>query len=219
MSDVYFDYWPLSPASTEMDVLLVAARQQVVESRTTLLEDIGVHPVVCDVDGLALMKTIMRKSPALRGRSFGIVNVGASGMNLVFATDQDPLVVRDVTFEETRSRRTVDDEPVEETTAPASGGKSGPSLDCGGGHKGGEAVRRIPPGTPSGIHGWTSCFSVEGKRSIRGCRRRCRAHWRFPRSRSIPSTKSNGTPIIGCRHWPISEGVAVGLALHRDNHG
>ncbi len=105
MRDIYFDYWILPPsrhgsAPTDIELLLVAAKQQVVENQKTLLEEIGVHPIVCDVDGLALMNMVMGKSRALRGQSFGIVNVGANGMNIAFVGDETPLLVRDVSFEE-----------------------------------------------------------------------------------------------------------------------
>ncbi len=106
MRDVHFDYWVLpssrrAAASGEMELVLVAAKQRVVERRKTLLKDIGVCPMVCDVDGLALVNMVMAKHRALRGRSFGIVNVGANGMNIVFVGHEAPLLVRDVNFDET----------------------------------------------------------------------------------------------------------------------
>ena len=229
MSDIYFDYWILprtQPASTEMDLLLVAAKQQVVESRKTLLEEIGVHPIVCDVDGLALMKTIMRKSPAFRGRSFGMVNVGASGMNVLLVADDQPLMVRDVGFDGiSSSGRAPDDE--------------GPVEDAAGYGPGGTGNPENPLMVTEAIQEITSCFEsvlerhpgldVEKLFLCGGRSRNPRLHGELQNALGIPTQPFNPFDGIegpadhqGRHHLSASAhlgGVAVGLALHQDNHG
>ncbi len=228
MSDIYFDYWILSrpqPASAEMDLLLVAAKQQVVESRKTLLEEIGVRPIVCDVDGLALMKAMMRNSPAFRGRSFGMVNVGASGMNVLLVADERPLMVRDISFDGTVPGHAMDD------AAPAEG-------DAGRG-PGGTELPAPPLGVTEVIREIKSCFEsvlerhpgldVEKVFLCGGRSGHPRLRGELSNALGIPVLPFN--PFDGIEgladhrdrdHLSASAhlgGVAVGLALHQDNHG
>ena len=228
MSDIYFDYCILprtQPASMETELLLVAAKRQVVESRKSLLEEIGVHPIVCDVDGLALMKTMMRKRPAFRGRSFGMVNVGASGMNVLFVADERPLMVRDVGFDGTSSGYAIDDAvTVEGVAGHGPSGTDDPEspLDMT------EVIREI-----------TYCFEsvlechpgldVEKFFLCGGRSGNPRLHSELQNALGIPTLQFNPfDEIEGLAdhrdrdHLSASAhlgGVAVGLALHQDNHG
>ena len=235
MSDVYFDYWVLPPpqpqaASTETELLLVAAKQQAVESRKTLLEEIGVHPIVCDVDGLALMKTIMRKSPAFRGRSFAVANVGASGMNIVFVADEHPLVIRDVSFEGTSSSRPVDDVPeasVEDAAAHGSlqGGTGGRTEHAS---VVAEVIREIKCSFESVLDRHPG-LDVEKLFLCGGQSIHPRLQRGLQNALAIPTLAFNPFDEIEClvdhqdrNHLSASAhlgGVAVGLALHQDNHG
>lgn len=228
MNDVYFDYWILPQprsAAEELELLLVAAKQQVVESRKTLLEEIGVHPIVCDVDGLALMKTIMRTRRASRGKSFAVANVGAGGMNIIFVADEQPLVVRDVAFEETSSSPTAVDAVAVEGSAWQGSFQAGtdspenPSARA-------EIVREIK-----------CCFESVLERYPKvdvGKLFLCGGQSNDPRLRTelhdalgIPALSFNPFEEIECsadrqdRLWASAHlgGVAVGLAIHQDNHG
>ena len=228
MNDIYFDYWILpqpQPAPEEMDLLLVAAKQQVVESRKTLLEEIGVHPIVCDVDGLALMKTMMRFRQASRGKSFAIVNVGASGMNIVFVADEQPLVVRDVIFAETSSSLTTVD-------AVAGEGAAGH-----GSFQAGTDSPENPSAMAAAVREIKRCFeSVLERHPELDVEKLflCGGQSNNPR---LQSALHDGLGIPALRFNPFDEiecsadhrdrllaaahlgGVAVGLALHQDNHG
>ena len=231
MSDVYFDYWILpSPqpqrASTETELLLVAAKQQVVESRKTLLEEIGVHPVVCDVDGLALLKTVMRKSPASRGRSFGIANVGASGMNIVLVADEHPLMVRDVSFDGTSSgRATGDATGVEDAAGHGPGGTEDPENS----RVTEEVIREIKYCFESVLERYPGLDVVEKLFLCGGRSGNPGLHGELQDALAIPTLPFNPFDAIeGLAdhqdHDCLSAsahlgGVAVGLALHQDNHG
>lgn len=228
MSDICFDYWILprtQPASTETDLLLVAAKQQVVESRKTLLEEIGVRPIVCDVDGLALMKTIMRKSPTVRGRSFGMVNLGASGMNMLLVADEHPLMVRDVSFDGTSSGHAIDDAvAVEGAAGHGSGGTDNPEnpLDVT------EVVREIQYCFESVLERYPG-LDMDKLFLCGGRSRNPRLHRELENALRIPTLPFNPfDEIEGLAdhqdrdHLSASAhlgGVAVGLALHQDNHG
>ena len=228
MSEIYFDYWILPRtqlASTETELLLVAAKQQVVESRKTLLEEIGVHPIVCDVDGLALMKTMMRKSPAFRGKSFGMVNVGASGMNVILVANEHPLMVRDVSFDGTSSGRALDDAVAfEDASGHGPGGTGGlehPSVVA-------EVVREIKCCFESALERYPG-VDVEKLFLCGGRSRNPGLHSELQNALGIPTLPLNPFDEVECPadhqdrdHLSASAhlgGVAVGLALHQDNHG
>lgn len=230
MNDIYFDYWILPQprlASEEMELLLVAVKQQVVESRKTLLEEIGVHPIVCDVDGLALMKTIMRTRPASRGKSFAVANVGASGMNVIFVADEQPLVVRDVIFEETSSSLTAVDAVTVEGAAEH------------GTFQAGTESSKNPSATAEAVREIRCCFeSVLERHPELDVAKLflCGGQSNNPRLRS-ELHNALAIPILSFNPFEQMEyagdhqdrghlsaaahlgGVAVGLALHQDNHG
>ena len=228
MNEIYFDYWILPqprPAPKELELLLVAAKQQVVESRKTLLEEIGVHPIVCDVDGLALMKTIMRTRRASRGKSFAVANVGAGGMNIIFVADEQPLVIRDVTFEETSSSLTAGDAVAVEgsawhgsfrarTDAPES-----PSATA-------EIIREIKCCFESVLERYPK-LDVEKLFLCGGQSNDPRLRTELHDALGIPTLPFNPFEEIESsadrqdRLWASAHlgGVAVGLALHQDNHG
>ena len=228
MSDIYFDYWILprpQPASTETDLLLVAAKQQVVDSRKTLLEEIGVHPIICDVDGLALLKTIMRKSPAFRGKSFGMVNVGASGMNIVLVADEHPLMVRDVSFDGISPGRAIDDAvTVEDAAGHGPGGTDNPENPL----VVTEVIREITYCCESVLERHPG-FDVEKFFLCGGRSRNPRLHSELQNALGIPTLPFNPfDEIEGLADHQDRDllsasahlgGVAVGLALHQDNHG
>ena len=228
MNDVYFDYWVLPqprPAPKELELLLVAAKQQVVESRKTLLKEIGVHPVVCDVDGLALMKTIMRTRRASRGKSFAVANVGAGGMNLIVVADERPLVIRDVTLEETSSSLFSGDAlAVEDSTRYGSslagtGSPENPSAMA-------EIVRAIKCCFESVLERYPK-LGVEKLFLCGGKSNDPRLQTELRDALGIPTLPLNPFEEIECssdrrdRLWASAHlgGVAVGLALHQDNHG
>jgi len=228
MNDIYFDYWILPQprsAPKELELLLVAAKQQVIESRKTLLEEIGVHPIVCDVDGLALMKTIMRTRRAFRGKSFAVANVGAGGMNIIFVADEQPLVIRDVTFEETSSSLTGGDAVAVE--GPAWHGSFRARTDAA----------ENPSAMTEIVREIKCCFESVLERDPKLDVEKlflCGGQSHDPRLRTelhdalgIPTLLFNPFEEIECsadrqdRLWASAHlgGVAVGLALHQDNHG
>lgn len=233
MQDIYFDYWILPPsrhgaASTDIELLLVAAKHQVVENRKRLLEEVGVRPVVCDVDGLALLKVVMEKSRTFRGQSFGIVNVGASGLNVAFVGQDDPLLVRDVSFEEIS--------PVQADDAPASSVADDAMHDA---PRSGTTDTGTPPGWGDVVSAVQYCLesvlerypelSMEKIFLCGGQSKHEQLHHALQHALSVPTIALNPFDEIEClahgeAEDPVPElahlgGVALGLALHQDCHG
>ncbi len=230
MRDIYFDYWVLPssrhrPASDDMELLLVAVKQQAVESRKTVLEEVGLHPIVCDVDGLALMNMMMGKSLACRGRSFGIVNVGASGMNLAFVGNEDPLLVRDMSFEEIRSIQTANSEACTQEAVvaqhtPQDGPLQPPSF--------GGIVSEVKCCVESVLERYPEpridkIFLCGGQSKHEQLRRELQEALAIPTIAFNPfdgiDYTANQTELEALSESAHLGGVALGLALHEDNHG
>ena len=233
MRDIYFDYWVLPPSrqgttSTDIELLLVAAKQQVVENRKTFLKDIGVHPIVCDVDGLALMNMVMGKSRALRGQSFGIVNVGASGMNMVFVGHESPLLVRDVSFDDICPVQAVDSQALLMEDDAVHGASQGGATDpCAPPVLDG-VVREVQYCLESVMERYPE-ISMEKIFLCGGHSKNERLHSALQNALSLPTIVLN--PFDEIEYMThradvdhVSEsahlgGVALGLALHQDGHG
>lgn len=98
IKDVNLDYEILSPAeevnaednqdkgqdSGQMDVMLVAAKKDIVEDYIGLLQITGLNPVVLDVDAFALQNAFEMNTENLAG-CYALVNVGAEelGINVI----------------------------------------------------------------------------------------------------------------------------------------
>ncbi len=233
MSDMYFDYWMLpssqhGSASTNIELVLVAAKHQVVEDRKMLLEEIGVHPIVCDVDGLALVNMVMGKSRSLRGQSFGIVNVGAHGMNIAFVGHEDPLLVRDVSFEETCPVPAGDAQTWPVDTDAAQGALRDAAADSCASPTWGGVVREVQYCLESVLERYPES-SMEKIFLCGGQSKNERLRHALQTALSIPTMAFNPfdeieypTSRTERDHWSASAhlgGVALGLALHQDCHG
>lgn len=68
----------------QMQIMLVAAPADLVESRVAVLEEVGLEPLVVDVEAFALMRSLVEFStdPALQGESVALVDMGAGHTDL-----------------------------------------------------------------------------------------------------------------------------------------
>jgi type IV pilus assembly protein PilM len=81
----------------QMDVLLVAAKRELVDQKVMLLQDAGLPPAVVDVDAFALFNAFEYNYPDVARRgSVALVNVGHELSTIVVAHEGVPLVTRDV---------------------------------------------------------------------------------------------------------------------------
>ena len=99
-NDIYWDYHvshrsKLNEASS-MFVNLVAAKKPVVDQRVALVKQCGLRPVVVDVDGLALANMFEMNYPEADQETALLVNVGASGLNMITVGGSGYTVMRDI---------------------------------------------------------------------------------------------------------------------------
>ena len=97
MDDVYIDFQDMKTSSTDNDrtnVMLVAAKKEVVDEFTTMLESIGLTPVIVDIDGFALENAyeIIARDRA----NVALVDIGAEKMSINIISNGVSVVARDI---------------------------------------------------------------------------------------------------------------------------
>ncbi len=109
MEGVQLDFQILDPDGTspQMDVLLVAAKREVVEHKLSLLSDAGLTPAILDVDAFALHNAFERNYPDALTGLVALVNVGHETTNVNLLNDGVPVIVRDIPFGSRRLRETL----------------------------------------------------------------------------------------------------------------
>jgi type IV pilus assembly protein PilM len=106
MENVQLDFQILDPMEDglQMNVLLVAAKREVVDQKVSLLRDAGAPPTVVDVDSFALHNAFEFNYPdAMRG-VVALVNVGHEISTVNVVQDGTLVLTRDVPFGSRRMR-------------------------------------------------------------------------------------------------------------------
>ena len=98
MDNVELDFQILDPESEglQMSVLLVAAKRELVETKVSLLKDIGVDPSVIDVDAFALHNAFEVNYPEAMKGVVGLVNIGHEVTNVNILEEGVPVLTRDL---------------------------------------------------------------------------------------------------------------------------
>src|ERR687886_1764266 len=106
MESVELDFQILDPDAEglEMQVLLVAAKRELVEAKLRLLTDAGLQPGLVDVDAFALHNAFEVNHPDAMTGVVGLVNIGHEVTNINILDDGVPLLTRDLTVGTRRFR-------------------------------------------------------------------------------------------------------------------
>jgi len=96
---VELDFQILDPdgAGMQMDVLLVAAKRDLVEEKTQLLAQAGLEPAVVDVDAFALHNAFELNYPDAQRGGVALINIGHEVTNVNILLHGVPLLTRDLT--------------------------------------------------------------------------------------------------------------------------
>lgn len=86
-----------SQQSGQMDVVLVAAKKDLVNEYTSVIAEAGLEPEVCDVDAFALQNMFEVNYDLVPDQTFALVNVGASKTNINILSEGIPNFTRDLT--------------------------------------------------------------------------------------------------------------------------
>ena len=106
MESVELDFQILDPDAEglEMSVLLVAAKRELVESRTSLLAEAGLEPAIIDVDAFAIHNAFELNHPDAMQGVVGLVNIGHEVTNVNILEDGVPVLTRDLSVGTRRFR-------------------------------------------------------------------------------------------------------------------
>jgi type IV pilus assembly protein PilM len=99
INEVNVDYQILSDgtADGQMDVLLVAAKKDLIDNYQTVIQDSGMNLVVMDVDAFALGNMYEFNHPTSSGSAVALVDVGSAFININVICDGVPIFTRDIT--------------------------------------------------------------------------------------------------------------------------
>lgn len=100
IKSVELDFQILDPESEglQMQVLLVAAKRELVENKVSLILDSGLDPRVIDVDAFALHNAFEHNYPEAMEGIVALVNVGHEMTNVNILEDGVPILTRDIPF-------------------------------------------------------------------------------------------------------------------------
>jgi len=106
MANVELDFQILDPDAEglQMNVLLVAAKRELVESRVSLLTEAGLQPAIIDVDAFAIHNAFELNHPDAMQGVVGLVNIGHEVTNVNILEDGVPVLTRDLSVGTRRFR-------------------------------------------------------------------------------------------------------------------
>jgi type IV pilus assembly protein PilM len=106
MESVELDFQILDPDGDglEMNVLLVAAKRELVESKTRILTDAGLQLAAVDVDAFALHNAFEVNHPDAMDGVVCLVNIGHEVTNVNILDDGVPILTRDISVGTRRFR-------------------------------------------------------------------------------------------------------------------
>ena len=98
MENVELDFQILDPEGEglQMNVLLVAAKRELVENKMALLSQAGLQPSIIDVDAFALHNAFQLNHPDAMHGVVGLVNLGHETTNINIMEDGVPVLTRDL---------------------------------------------------------------------------------------------------------------------------
>jgi type IV pilus assembly protein PilM len=100
MESVELDFQILDPDADglEMNVLLVAAKRELIDSKVRLLTDAGLEPTIVDVDAFALHNAFELNHPDAMQGMVALVNIGHDVTNINILDEGVPVLTRDLTL-------------------------------------------------------------------------------------------------------------------------
>lgn len=106
IKSVELDFQILNPhgEGPQMEVLLVAAKRELVDNKVGLLQDAGINPVIIDVDAFALHNAFEHNYPNAMHGIVALVNVGHETTNVNILENGIPILTRDIPFGTRRIR-------------------------------------------------------------------------------------------------------------------
>jgi len=98
INDVSLDFQIINPNvdQKKMQVLLVAAKKDMIANHAEIIKDAGLTPTIIDVDSFAIQNAIEANYDLHGGETLALVNIGAEITNLNIVRDQTPHFTKDL---------------------------------------------------------------------------------------------------------------------------
>ena len=98
IDDVCLDFEVLREdvGANQMEILLVAAKREMVETHASLVKDAGFTPAIIDVDSFAIQNAYEMTHEELGSRVAGLINIGSDVTNINVIQNSIPLFTRDL---------------------------------------------------------------------------------------------------------------------------
>src|SRR4029450_2706 len=98
INDVSLDFQIINPNvdAKKMQVLLVAAKKDMVQNHAEIIREAGLTPTIIDVDSFAIQNAIEANYEFLPGETVALVNIGAEITNLNIVRDGVPHFTKDL---------------------------------------------------------------------------------------------------------------------------
>ncbi len=136
MDAVELDFQVLDPydeTNSQMSVLLVAAKRDLVEAKLRLLSEAGLSPSIVDVDAFALHNAFELNYPDAMNGIVALVNIGHEVTNINVLDDGIPVLTRDIAVGTRRLREDLQRErglTAEDASALITGYDRSPHVDA-----------------------------------------------------------------------------------------
>jgi type IV pilus assembly protein PilM len=191
MENVELDFQILDPDGDglQMTVLLVAAKRELIETKLSLLADVGLEPSIIDVDAFALHNAFSLNYPdAMRG-VVGLVNIGHELTNVNILDDGVPVLTRDIQVGTRRFREDMSERGI-------SAEEGGPPLQ-------GVTRQSRRPRRAARSSRWASSAPRPSCSRPRAPRRACRGSTPRAAGRAFPASTGCSPTGCACRcRWP-----------------
>ena len=135
MESVEMDFQILDPdgEGTEMNVLLVAAKRELIEAKMRALTDAGLQAAMVEVDAFALHNAFELNHPEAMEGLVALVNIGHDVTNINILEEGVPILTRDLTLGTRRFNEDLQRDrgvSADEATALIQGNDRSPHLDA-----------------------------------------------------------------------------------------
>jgi len=99
INEVHLDYQILQDQSVDgqMDVLLVAAKKDLIDDYISVVTEAGLNLMIMDVDAFAIGNMYEHNYETSEDRAVALVNIGASVININVLAGRVPIFTRDIT--------------------------------------------------------------------------------------------------------------------------
>jgi len=100
INDVSLDFQIINPDvdQKKMQVLLVAAKKEMIQNHAEILREAGLSPVIIDVDSFAIQNAVEAAYDLAPGETVALLNIGAEITNLNIIRDQVPHFTKDLSM-------------------------------------------------------------------------------------------------------------------------